>query len=125
MRTLSLRLCLILTVIIALSDCLSTVSGAASPAMRSTLIQKDSKKPSSQKGDKSGNLGPEEEPPVKPGRGKRQPKPPKDPLLELEYRVVKLAENGLPGDTNPLATFQKGDRVQLWIKPHHDGYLYL
>jgi hypothetical protein len=64
---------------------------------------------------------------AKPGRRPSRPRPriERAPLLTLEYRVLKQAENLSPQETNPQAVFYTGDRLQLRVRVNQDGYLYI
>src|SRR5262249_42578459 len=56
-----------------------------------------------------------------------RPHPPvqKVSLLRLEWRVLKVNEDGAAAVTNPLAVFHVGDRLRLAVKPNQSGYLYI
>ncbi|HLG17562.1 MAG TPA: DUF4384 domain-containing protein [Blastocatellia bacterium] len=64
---------------------------------------------------------------AKPGRKPLRPRPRLEltPLLTLEYRVMKQAEDLTPQETNPGTVFHTGDRLQVRIKPNQNGYLYI
>ncbi len=64
---------------------------------------------------------------AKPGRKTVRPRPrvERAPLLTLEYRVMKQAENLSPQETNPQAVFYTGDRLQVGVRVNQDGYLYI
>lgn len=64
---------------------------------------------------------------VKPGRKapRARPRVERAPLLTLEYRVMKQAEDLSPRETNPQTVFHTGDRLQLRIKTNQNGYLYI
>ena len=46
-------------------------------------------------------------------------------LLTLQLRVLKRGNGNVAEETNPAATFHKGDQIRLAIKPNQDGYLYI
>lgn len=64
---------------------------------------------------------------AKAGRKPARPRPrvERAPLLTLEYRVMKQAEDSTPQETNPHTVFHTGDRLQVRIKPNQNGYLYI
>ena len=47
------------------------------------------------------------------------------PLLRLQWRVLKVREDGTQEETNPSAIFHVGDRLRLAVRPNQDGYLYV
>jgi|GEM_PF-3050771 len=47
------------------------------------------------------------------------------PLLKLQWRVLKVKENGDGEETSPLALFHAGDRLRLAVKANQDGFLYI
>lgn len=47
------------------------------------------------------------------------------PLLKLQWRVLKVKDNGLDEETSPLALFHVGDRLRLAVKTNQNGYLYI
>jgi hypothetical protein len=47
------------------------------------------------------------------------------PLLKLQWRVLKVAEDGSDQETSPLAMFHTGDRLRLAVRTNQDGYLYI
>src|ERR1700754_2038055 len=62
----------------------------------------------------------------KPKAGHRGPKVIiRAPLLRLEYKIVKKAEDGKPVETSSTAIFQNNDLLQLRIKVNQDGYLHI
>jgi len=64
---------------------------------------------------------------AKAGRKAPRPRPrvERAPLLTLEYRVMKQAEDFTPQETNPQTVFHTGDRLQVRIRPNQNGYLYI
>ncbi len=63
-------------------------------------------------------------------RRKPTPKQPKVveqvPLLVVQYRVLKVSNDGVMEETNAaLNTFFAGDRLRLAVKANQDGYLYV
>jgi hypothetical protein len=62
----------------------------------------------------------------KPNRKKRvKPVAVKAPLLKLQWRVLKVAEDGSDQETSPIAMFHTGDRLRLAVKTNQDGFLYI
>ncbi|HEU4391117.1 MAG TPA: DUF4384 domain-containing protein [Blastocatellia bacterium] len=61
----------------------------------------------------------------KTGRVRVQPRPRKSPLLTLEWRVLKRADDGNGFEVNPGGVFQSQDLWRLAIKPNQPGYLYV
>ncbi len=64
----------------------------------------------------------------KPKQGRARPRRQKQqaPLLTIEYRIMKQAEDLTPRETNPdLTVFHTGDRLQIRLKTNQDGYLYI
>jgi hypothetical protein len=49
----------------------------------------------------------------------------KVPLLRLQWRVLKVRDNGTDEETSPLALFHVGDRLRLAIRTNQNGYLYI
>lgn len=47
------------------------------------------------------------------------------PLLKLQWRVLKVREDGTDEETSPIAVFHTGDRLRLAVKANQDGYLYI
>ncbi|MFN2532838.1 MAG: DUF4384 domain-containing protein [Pyrinomonadaceae bacterium] len=47
------------------------------------------------------------------------------PLLKLQWRVLKVKDNGSDEETSPLAMFHVGDRLRLSVRTNQDGYLYI
>ena len=47
------------------------------------------------------------------------------PLLKLQWRVLKVKDNGTDEETSPLALFHVGDRLRLAVKTNQSGYLYI
>jgi len=47
------------------------------------------------------------------------------PLLKLQWRVLKVRDNGTDEETSPLALFHVGDRLRLAVRTNQDGYLYI
>jgi hypothetical protein len=46
-------------------------------------------------------------------------------LLKLQWRVLKVKEDGTDEETSPVALFHAGDRLRLAVKTNQDGYLYI
>lgn len=66
----------------------------------------------------------------------RKPKPNRRPvrrtkpvvkavLLKLEWRVLKVRDDGSQEETSPLAVFHTGDRLRVSVRTNQDGYLYI
>jgi hypothetical protein len=74
---------------------------------------------------------PKPAPQPKPTPGKPRPKPrPKpapvlQPLLTLEFRILKRGEGNKAYEVNPYSTFYTDDYIQIRIKPNQEGYLYI
>jgi hypothetical protein len=74
---------------------------------------------------------PKPTPPPKPTPGKPRPKPrPKptavlQPLLTLEFKILKRGEDNKPHEVNAYSTFYTGDQIQIRIRPNQAGYLYI
>lgn len=73
-----------------------------------------------------------EKPRRKPRRPRAKPTPKrprvveKVPLLAVQYRILKVANDGVMEETNAsLNTFFAGDRLRLAVKANQDGYLYV
>jgi Domain of unknown function (DUF4384) len=47
------------------------------------------------------------------------------PLLKLQWRVLKVSEDGSQHETSPVAVFHVGDRLRLAVKTNQDGFLYV
>jgi hypothetical protein len=47
------------------------------------------------------------------------------PMLTLQYRVMKVREDGTALETNPGAVFFPGDRLRLAVKANQAGYIYI
>lgn len=47
------------------------------------------------------------------------------PLLKLEWRVLKVKDDGSDEETSPLAVFHNGDRLRVAVRANQDGYLYI
>jgi hypothetical protein len=47
------------------------------------------------------------------------------PLLKLQWRVLKVADDGSDQETSPVAKFHTGDRLRLAVQTNQDGYLYI
>jgi len=47
------------------------------------------------------------------------------PLLKLQWRVLKVSDDGSDQETSPLAMFHPGDRLRLGIQTNQDGFLYI
>lgn len=67
---------------------------------------------------------------AKPNRKPKKPRPQRQvvqqaPLLKLQWRVLKVNENGSAEETSPLAVFHVGDRLRLAVRTNQDGYLYI
>jgi hypothetical protein len=61
-----------------------------------------------------------------PRRIRRQPQAvERVPLLKLQWRVLKVKEDGADEETSPIALFHAGDRLRLAVKTNQDGYLYI
>jgi hypothetical protein len=58
-------------------------------------------------------------------RTRRRPAVVQAPLLKLQWRVLKVADDGSDEETSPLAMFHTGDRLRLAVKTNQDGYLYI
>jgi hypothetical protein len=56
---------------------------------------------------------------------RRRPAVVRAPLLKLQWRVLKVADDGSDQETSPLAMFHTGDRLRLAVKTNQDGYLYI
>lgn len=56
---------------------------------------------------------------------RRRPAVVQVPLLKLQWRVLKVANDGTDEETSPLAMFHTGDRLRLAVKTNQDGYLYI
>jgi len=56
---------------------------------------------------------------------RRRPAVVQVPLLKLQWRVLKVADDGSDEETSPLAMFHTGDRLRLAVKTNQDGYLYI
>jgi hypothetical protein len=56
---------------------------------------------------------------------RRRPAVVQAPLLKLQWRVLKVADDGSDQETSPLAMFHTGDRLRLAVKTNQDGYLYI
>lgn len=97
--------------------------GGFAPALAYKGSSQARTQPNKKKGAESPNVWTNEtmiRRPRKPGR-----RPLKAPLLTLEYRILKEAENGAAVETSPNAVFYTGDRLQLRIKTNQDGYLHI
>ncbi len=74
---------------------------------------------------------PKPTPQPKPTPGKPRPKPrPKpapvmQPLLTLEFKILKRSEDGKSQEVNPYTTFYTNDRLQVRVKVNQEGYLYI
>jgi len=62
---------------------------------------------------------------VRPPKRRRQVVVQKAPLLKLEWRVLRIRDDGSPEETSPLAVFHVGDRLRLAVKTNQNGYLYV
>lgn len=60
-------------------------------------------------------------PPAKP---RRQPVQ-RAPLLRIEWRVLKVRDDGTHEETSPLAVFHPGDRLRLGLRTNQSGFLYV
>ena len=61
-----------------------------------------------------------------PRRTRKQPQAvERVPLLKLQWRVLKVKEDGNDEETSPVALFHAGDRLRLAVKTNQDGYLYI
>jgi Domain of unknown function (DUF4384) len=49
----------------------------------------------------------------------------KTTLLKLEWRVLKVRDDGSAEETNPRGIFHNGDRLRLAIKTNQNGFLYI
>ncbi len=47
------------------------------------------------------------------------------PLLRIEWRVLKVRDDGTHEETSPLAVFHPGDRLRLGLRTNQDGFLYV
>jgi len=47
------------------------------------------------------------------------------PLLKLQWRVLKVKDDGTDEETSPIALFHAGDRLRLAVKTNQDGFLYI
>lgn len=47
------------------------------------------------------------------------------PLLRLQWRVLKVNDNGVAEETNPTAVFHSGDRLRLAVRANQNGFLYI
>ena len=47
------------------------------------------------------------------------------PLLSLQWRVLKLRQDGSQEEINPIAKFFPGDLLRLAVRTNQDGYLYI
>ncbi len=47
------------------------------------------------------------------------------PLLRLEWRVLKVQDDGTQQETSPIAVFHPGDRLRLAVRTNQDGFLYV
>jgi len=56
---------------------------------------------------------------------RRRPAVVQAPLLKLQWRVLKVRDDGTDEETSPLAMFHTGDRLRLAVKANQDGYLYI
>jgi Domain of unknown function (DUF4384) len=56
---------------------------------------------------------------------RRRPAVVQAPLLKLQWRVLKVRDDGTDEETSPLAVFHTGDRLRLAVKANQDGYLYI
>jgi hypothetical protein len=61
----------------------------------------------------------------RPKRPARRPAVEQEPLLAIQWRVLKLNDDGSQSETNPGAVFYPGDRLRLAVKANQDGYLYI
>src|SRR5207247_1742307 len=62
---------------------------------------------------------------VRPPKRRRQAVVQKAPLLKLEWRVLRIRDDGSPEETSPLAVFHVGDRLRLAVKTNQSGYFYV
>jgi hypothetical protein len=46
-------------------------------------------------------------------------------LLKLQWRVLKVKDDGTEEETSPIALFHAGDRLRLAVKTNQDGYMYI
>ena len=53
------------------------------------------------------------------------PLTPFTPLLSMQYRILKVEQNGSQVEVNPITLFNPGDRIRFSIKADTDGYLYI
>jgi hypothetical protein len=63
-----------------------------------------------------------------PRRRTPQPRPVAEetvPMLTLQYRILKVRDDGTAAETNPGAVFFPGDRLRLAVKANQDGYVYI
>ncbi|HEY0004954.1 MAG TPA: DUF4384 domain-containing protein [Pyrinomonadaceae bacterium] len=54
-----------------------------------------------------------------------RPKVERAPLLTVQYRLLKLRENGTATEINPATTVHAGDMLRLGVTANQDGFLYI
>ena len=47
------------------------------------------------------------------------------PYMKLQWRVLKVRDDGTAEETNPTAVFHAGDRLRLAVKTNQNGFLYI
>jgi hypothetical protein len=62
---------------------------------------------------------------VPPGSARRAPRAPLTPLLSMQYRILKVEQNGSQIEVSPITVFNPGDRIRFSIKTDVDCYLYI